>query len=127
DYLQTILEWGWLGSALWGLFFFSGIAVAVRNLLKPGKAVKWRPRYRVLLPVTILALLGIALHALVDFPFQIASLQLYVAVYLGICWGTSRWEGTVVTMKRKKRKIESGKLKHVSAGRKFSREELNAR
>jgi hypothetical protein len=75
----------------------------------PGKGLEWRPRYRLFLPVILLALFGIALHALVDFPFQIASLQLYAAVYLGICWGTSRWEGTVVTMKRKKRKIESGK------------------
>ena len=109
DYLQTILEWGWLGSALWGLFFFSGVAVAVRNLLKPGKAVEWRPRYRVLLPVTILALLGIALHALVDFPFQIASLQLYVAVYLGICWGSTGWEGKNAAAHRRKRRRDTEK------------------
>jgi len=127
DYLQTLLEWGWLGGVFWGLLFFGGIVVAIRNFRMPGKGLEWRPRYRLFLPVILLALFGIALHALVDFPFQIASLQLYAAVYLGICWGTSRWEGTVVTMKRKKRKIESGKLKHVSAGRKFSREELNAR
>jgi O-antigen ligase len=109
DYLQTILEWGWLGSVLWALFFFGGIAVAIRNLLKPGKAVAWRPRYRVLLPVTILALLGIALHGLVDFPFQIASLQLYVAVYLGICWGSTRWEGKDAAVNRRRRKGDTGK------------------
>jgi O-antigen ligase len=109
DYLQTILEWGWLGSMLWALFFFSGIAVAVRNLLKPGKAIEWRPRYQVLLPVTILALLGIALHALVDFPLQIASLQLYVAVYLGICWGSTRWEGTGAAVNRRKQRGDTEK------------------
>ena len=109
DYLQTILEWGWLGSVLWALLFFSGIAVAVRNLLKPGKATEWRPRYRVLLPVTILALLGIALHALVDFPLQIASLQLYVAVYLGICWGSTRWEGKEAAVNRRRRKGDTEK------------------
>ena len=27
DYLQTVLEWGWLGSSLWALLFFGGIAV----------------------------------------------------------------------------------------------------
>ena len=107
DYLQTILEWGWLGSVLWALFFFSGIAVAVRNLL--GKSVEWRPRHRVLLPVTILALLGIALHALVDFPLQIASLQLYVAVYLGICWGSTRWEGKDAAVNRRKRRGDTEK------------------
>jgi hypothetical protein len=109
DYLQTLLEWGWIGSVPWGLLFFGGIAAAIRNLRIPAKGLEWRPRYRLFLPVIVLALFGIALHALVDFPFQIASLQLYVAVYLGICWGSSRWEGTVVTMKRKKRKIESAK------------------
>jgi O-antigen ligase len=113
DYLQTILEWGWLGSMLWALFFFSGIAVAIRNLLEPGKAVEWRPRYRILLPATILALLGIALHALVDFPFQIASLQLYVAVYLGICWGSTRWEGRDAAVNRRKRKGERKKKEIV--------------
>ena len=29
DYLQTMLEWGWLGSSLWALLFFGGIAVGI--------------------------------------------------------------------------------------------------
>ncbi|HZD08574.1 MAG TPA: hypothetical protein VE176_10015, partial [Candidatus Limnocylindrales bacterium] len=108
DYLQTLLEWGWLGSAPWALLFFGGIAIGIKNLRAQRNRREWRPRYRLFLAVIILALLGTALHALVDFPFQIASLQLYVAVYVGICWGSCRWEGTAVTAKRKKRKIESG-------------------
>lgn len=91
DYLQTLLEWGWLGSALWAAFLFGGIAVAIRNLRSLG-AAKWSPRYRSFLSLAVLALAGVALHALVDFPLQIASLQLYVATYLGVCWGSTRWE-----------------------------------
>ena len=116
DYLQTVLEWGWLGSLLWGLIFFGGIFVAIRNLRQPGRAVEWRSRHRRLLPVIVVALIGVAIHALVDFPLQIASLQLYVAVYLGICWGSTRWggrngerKGQERKVKRRKRRIASGK------------------
>ena len=90
DYLQTVLEWGWLGSSLWALLFFGGIAVAIRSY-KRHATEEWTPRRRLLQPLAVIALMGVALHAVVDFPFQIESIQLYVATYLGICWGSSLW------------------------------------
>lgn len=90
DYLQTILEWGWLGSMLWALLFFGAIAVGIRSYKTYAKSA-WMPRRQVLQPLAIVALAGVALHALVDFPFQIESIQLYVATYLGLCWGSSLW------------------------------------
>lgn len=93
DYLQTVLEWGWLGSSFWALLFFGGIAMAIRSY-KTYATREWTPRRRVLQPLAIVALMGVALHALVDFPFQIESIQLYVAAYLGICWGSSLWYET---------------------------------
>ena len=90
DYLQTLLEWGWLGCSFWGLLFFGGITVGIRSNNKNARR-DWTPRRRVLQPLVIIALVGVALHALIDFPFQIESIQLYVATYLGVCWGSSLW------------------------------------
>jgi hypothetical protein len=93
DYLQTVLEWGWLGSSLWALLFFGGIAVGILSYHRFATR-NWMPRRRVMQPLVIVALAGVAMHALVDFPFQIESIQLYVATYLGVCWGSSLWYDT---------------------------------
>ena len=89
DYLQTILEWGWVGSLFWALLFFAGLSVAIRAWRKGGS--NWLPRQRLLLPLVFIALVSVALQSLVDFPLQIASIQLYAAVYLGICWAAATW------------------------------------
>lgn len=108
DYLQTTLEWGWLGSSLWALLFFGGIAKGIRSYRKYA-ARDWTPRRRLLQPFIIIALIGVALHALVDFPLQIASIQLYVATYLGLCWGSALWRGAEVASHRSEvRDQESG-------------------
>jgi len=108
DYLQTTLEWGWLGSSLWALLFFGGIAKGIRSYRKYA-ARDWTPRRRLLQSFIIIALIGVALHALVDFPLQIASIQLYVATYLGLCWGSALWRGAEVASHRSEvRDQESG-------------------
>jgi hypothetical protein len=118
DYLQTLIEWGWVGGTLWALVFFGGIATGIRGMRRqqefwqtgkinsqagqPGTCSQrascsrnsiwmWAQRRRLLLPLSLLALIGVAVHALVDFPLQIASIQLYAATFLGICWGSSAW------------------------------------
>jgi hypothetical protein len=90
DYLQTLLEWGWIGAAVWAFVFFGGLVIALTSR-RSARAETWKPRQRILLPLIVLALVGVALHAAVDFPLQIASIQLYAAVYLGICWSAPTW------------------------------------
>jgi hypothetical protein len=64
--------------------------MSIRSYKEHAKG-EWTPRRRVLQPLVIIALIGVALNALVDFPGQIESIQLYVATYLGFCWGSRLW------------------------------------
>lgn len=79
DYLQTAIEWGWTGAACWGVLYFGGLGLAAASFLRGGRITDL---------AAALALSAAALHALVDFPFQIASLELYLMGYLGIGWST---------------------------------------
>jgi len=91
DYLQTLLEWGWVGGSLWALLFFGGITLSIRAYKRHARR-EWTPRRRVLQPLVIMALIGAAVHALVDFPIQIESIQVYLATYVGLCWGSVLWK-----------------------------------
>jgi hypothetical protein len=119
DYLQTLMEWGWIGGIFWAAIFFGGIATGIHNVRRQEKfrqiarlhprdhpfefclerashspdpgTWQWTSRQRLLLQLSVLALIGVAVHALIDFPLQISSIQLYAATFLGICWGSRAW------------------------------------
>ena len=90
DYLQTLIEWGYIGTLLlalatlggWfrcGKTFFAGRA-------KPQKG-------RGIIKSVWLGATACLLHALVDFPFQIDSLRLIALVLLGLCWAEATSTG----------------------------------
>jgi O-antigen ligase len=84
DYLQTLVEWGYAGAALWAAVFLGGWVVAVVRHARHG--VAWPESTRVFSLACLLSLTGVLLHAVVDFPLQIASLALYSAVVLAFLW-----------------------------------------
>lgn len=91
DYLQTLMEWGWLGGALVFVLCFGAVGVAFRGLTNKPRNAPWAARRRQFLRIALIALAGLGFHAAVDFPLQISSIQLYAATYLGICWGSGGW------------------------------------
>ena len=107
DYLQTVIEWGYLGTFAWGLFFAlptfalvrqSFFAAPTRLDQRDEYAFSWSVHLRLwweAIPTasaSFLALGGLvavtltALHALVDFPMQIASLQFYFLLWMALGW-----------------------------------------
>lgn len=78
DYLQTIIEWGWAGAALWGCLFAPAI---LRQVIRSfGSSADLTGA------AAVTGLIAVLLHALVDFPFQIASIHFYSLLFLAILW-----------------------------------------
>lgn len=82
DLLQALVEWGWLGTAAWLVFF--GGALGRTFALWIGAR---RGEGRLFAGACGLSLGGLLLHALVDFPLQIPALQLVAATVAGACYG----------------------------------------
>jgi hypothetical protein len=85
DYLQTMIEWGKAGAALWFGLYAGGWIAGWWTWQFRGKYLS--SGERALVFGSLVALFGTALHALVDFPLQIASLRLYAVVHLGLLFG----------------------------------------
>jgi hypothetical protein len=88
DYLQTVVEWGWIGAAGWAVVIAGGLGLAAWR----GSRHQWSSKDRFFQLGASAAIVAVLLHSLVDFPLQIASLQLYVAVLLGLLWSCRRWQ-----------------------------------
>ncbi|MBV9488688.1 MAG: O-antigen ligase family protein, partial [Verrucomicrobia bacterium] len=84
DYLQTLVEWGYVGGVLWAALLFGGWILGLTRHLHRARA--WSKSTRLFSLACLYSLGGVALHATVDFPFQIASIALYAAVVLAFLW-----------------------------------------
>jgi hypothetical protein len=83
DYLEDLIEWGYLGTLFWSVLVFGGIARGMERYVQE----RGETTLRWLLFCSLLALSGTLAQALIDFPLQVASIQLYVFTLLGMCWG----------------------------------------
>lgn len=74
DYLQGLIEWGWIGGGLWILFFTMCLGIGLRRFQK-GSYYSG---------AIFVAVLASGIQAFVDFPWQIASLQWIGVVLIGM-------------------------------------------
>ncbi len=86
DYLQTVVEWGVLGAAAWGLLIVGALEATARRLYTNHERKQSVTRDEAIAFGCALALIGVLLHALLDFPLQIPSIQLYACVLTGLLW-----------------------------------------
>jgi hypothetical protein len=84
DALQTIQDWGYAGAAAWFVLFMAGLFCAWSGSLLSGETPD---EVRILSGAAACALAGVMLHACVDFPLQILSLQLNTLAILGLVSG----------------------------------------
>lgn len=105
DYLQTLVEWGVIGGILWGGLLLGGLAVGLGRLIKSGGNFRSETRY--LLVAACLALAGVCVHSLVDFPLQIASLQLYTAVACAAAWVVGAEAADVCSRRRRRKSLKA--------------------
>lgn len=89
DYLQTVTEWGYVGFACWATLIGGALAHSWRRRLKIGIGASHSARTTHF--GILIALAGVFGHAMVDYPLQIASIQLYTVVLLGFLWSSRHW------------------------------------
>ena len=99
DALQTIQDWGYVGAAVWLVMLLACLVCGVRGAFRQGPVPV---ESEVLCAAGALSLLGVMLHACVDFPLQILSLQLNTLVIAGLLAGLPR-DGSTMCVARRRR------------------------
>lgn len=84
DWLQMLVEWGWIGGLAWILI---GPCSLVAGLLVLRKRKALSRREAPLIRGTMIGLTVTGLHGAFDFPFQIFSITLVAMLMAGFIWG----------------------------------------
>jgi hypothetical protein len=104
DILQTPVDYGWAGAAAWTILLGGALVVATLGARRHGRKPD---ETEILSMACAFALAGVSLHALVDFPLQISSLQLYAMVVAGLAWGSAApvWRGKRLAVGRRQSSV----------------------
>jgi O-antigen ligase len=105
DYLEMLIEWGWIGAFAWGAIVFGGVIRAARQLLQ--RRVESSTQDKIFLFCMLLALTGVLVHAAIDLPLETPSLQFYITIMVGACWNSPRWLRTRLKAKRRELLVAS--------------------
>jgi len=84
DYLQTLIEWGWVGALSW-LGIVAG--ALCRQWFRPDRETH---AMTLSIAISLVAVFFLAIHALIDFPMRIGAIQLLAAIYLATLWSSRR-------------------------------------
>lgn len=87
DYLQTLIEWGWLGTSAFALVIIGAMVLLSREIFFH-KTEHSRSRI-ILMRGSLIAIAVCLIHATIDFPFQIESIAVTLSVLLGLAWSSS--------------------------------------
>lgn len=82
DWLQGIIEWGFVGFAAWVVLFGGAFHRLGRRVREAGES----GHLEISASVSLIALGLVLIHSLVDFPLQIPAIQLLVVFYLAVAW-----------------------------------------
>ncbi len=86
DYLQTLIQWGAAGFIVWGVLVLGSLRPVGRLINRDTSAGHGYSADDLLISCARVALLGIFIHALFDYPLEITALELDVAFYLALNW-----------------------------------------
>jgi len=112
DYLQTLVEWGWAGSFFWAIYVLGGVAFSILTVLRYRHQISSTDRIAWFAIVSAVA--GLLIHASMDFPLQVPSIELYLAALLGVLWSCRSWIAKPDLLKRlEKRTLPSSRLAAV--------------
>lgn len=97
DYMQTLVEWGWLGTTLLAACIGGGFLLLARELFFHRNDHS-KKRF-IHLRSYLLAMSIFLVHALIEFPFQIESLAVVFAIMLGVAWASPALRGRDIRKK----------------------------